>query len=1219
MPLNQQNYHKFLATILLGTFILQSCSTTTFERNMREETHVYTGTTTIRAQGEFKIKFEEVYASKEKNNALSLGIRYLNNTKFKKANEYMEYSCSVMSKLSTLFEDTEEAYKPWVRYLDVLNKVKVNYVGDSEQFRIFQKNLNHILDGLLLENGKVDINALDWRIHRKLAGSRKTLPENIAQKISEEKVLENFKIQIDKALDQLIWHEDTDRVNFTRSTLESLKDYCTEITNEESKNELIQSIISGRLDKYNEEEKSGYKFLNHTAILGEDGGLYLLLNSIDEEIKAMLSTAIDPKYLDDKVKKTKSDGTEKIVLGAGSFGKVRFALSLFAAKASPADIICVKKTKNFAQLNDELRGKQEYKPTAFEQVTDVTISDYFVDEITSLIYAPEVLDIALVTDKNVITNPTHQKGYLMMEVLPQNTGTKIFADERYQKWEYQKPYLLDIFRAIDALMKKNIAITDLKPDNTLYDVDTRSATIIDVGGSVYAEDLTRFKGSFQFTENFAAPEMISMQKGDIIDLYKAISYMCGRLLEEVTVITDFDGTEVKRLAQDLKLDRILIETAMQRLSIIGDDSWREKSIFPYYISKVKDLLKRDKSSISINEDIDETTKLYIPLNVTTLNPERYKDLATEDLLKKLDHFFISDTQVMLLLGSAGSGKSIVLQQKFIEAVNNWQSGKPLPIYFNLANNIDLGKILHSLDQELNTNISNNIKGKPLILYIDSFDEGLGIKDQKETLIKDYIRTLTVESDINVKDKNIKILISCRSDYLHDDNDEWFKPESKSFEKCFITPINYNENANWGEYIKKRCIAKNDYAKHKFYLDKIQRTGLKDSISTGYLFHMTMEVLESNKGEFSMHTTKHDIYQAYTDNYIERNIGKLNKEQSKSINRSFNNDLSLKENITELGKDFAKSLHVTEEFRIKENSEWFKKFEYRPSITLQHQKIWHTFRCLPLKIETKHTDNKYNLQQKVAIGFIHDTIKNHFLLQTIKDELKQTGKSKLLSARSIVEDTELIKFIGDAIEYDRGSKLTQCLQKIIEVPKTDKSQEATIAANNAIAILGANKYALSNPFNQAKNFKYKYSNNDIDILARSFMKGLNKKSGTYLALRNSLKLDPSKIESIINKGYKFFGIYAANDNHYISYHLYNKQGILTCEYKNSLGTKVESVEQDLQELDRTRAPTKTILLENVIQDQYTKSSSAIFALKNLQCLIDNSNHFYTPKTLKEINP
>jgi orotate phosphoribosyltransferase len=76
------------------------------------------------------------------------------------------------------------------------------------------------------------------------------------------------------------------------------------------------------------------------------------------------------------------------------------------------------------------------------------------------------------------------------------------------------------------------------------------------------------------------------------------------------------------------------------------------------------------------------------------------------------------------LGKAGSGKSVVLQQKFIECIHEWSEGRPLPIFFNLANNTSLPKILQSMDDELITNLQKNIKGKQIILFIDSFDEGV---------------------------------------------------------------------------------------------------------------------------------------------------------------------------------------------------------------------------------------------------------------------------------------------------------------------------------------------------------------------------------------------------------------------------------------------------------------------------------------------------------------
>ena len=37
------------------------------------------------------------------------------------------------------------------------------------------------------------------------------------------------------------------------------------------------------------------------------------------------------------------------------------------------------------------------------------------------------------------------KGYSMMEVVPNDTADKVFIKDEYQKWEYIKPYLLEIF------------------------------------------------------------------------------------------------------------------------------------------------------------------------------------------------------------------------------------------------------------------------------------------------------------------------------------------------------------------------------------------------------------------------------------------------------------------------------------------------------------------------------------------------------------------------------------------------------------------------------------------------------------------------------------------------------------------------------------------------------------------------------------------------------
>ena len=76
-------------------------------------------------------------------------------------------------------------------------------------------------------------------------------------------------------------------------------------------------------------------------------------------------------------------------------------------------------------------------PSALQQATEATLEDYFASGVAEKVYAPQILDLALVTDPlvNQKGGMCHQKGYLMMEMFPQNTATKIFGEPTYQKWK----------------------------------------------------------------------------------------------------------------------------------------------------------------------------------------------------------------------------------------------------------------------------------------------------------------------------------------------------------------------------------------------------------------------------------------------------------------------------------------------------------------------------------------------------------------------------------------------------------------------------------------------------------------------------------------------------------------------------------------------------------------------------------------------------------------
>ena len=115
-----------------------------------------------------------------------------------------------------------------------------------------------------------------------------------------------------------------------------------------------------------------------------------------------------------------------------------------------------------------------------------TLGDFFIDDIGNYVYAPKVYDMGITHKEN--NSDVSYKGYLMIELKPNNDGHKVFAKPENQTWDQQKKYLIDIFKGVSKLLSAGIAMTDLKPGNTLYDTETRKGSLIDLGGVQKAKD-----------------------------------------------------------------------------------------------------------------------------------------------------------------------------------------------------------------------------------------------------------------------------------------------------------------------------------------------------------------------------------------------------------------------------------------------------------------------------------------------------------------------------------------------------------------------------------------------------------------------------------------------------------------------------------------------------------------------------------------------------------
>ncbi|MCP5378734.1 MAG: ankyrin repeat domain-containing protein [Rickettsiaceae bacterium] len=318
-------------------------------------------------------------------------------------------------------------------------------------------------------------------------------------------------------------------------------------------------------------------------------------------------------------------------------------------------------------------------------------------------------------------------------------------------------------------------------------------------------------------------------------------------------------------------------------------------------------------------------------------------------------------------------------------------------------------------------------------------------------------------------------------------------------------------------------------------------------------------------------------------------------------------------------------------------ERYKAIDEDETVDLKNNKLYQDkIEKIKYQLEETNKSNKYkfkeieqdiNLSDWVAVNSIaewpsflvsifFDVLDNNRLFQGL-DNVGSYTKEELDYAYQFIltECKDLLSYSNKHYNYHSSYNVEKTPVNI------SKKAQANDNINNkkvTKAISAVNENAGHNPFNQAENYRYKYKDSDIEIIAHNIIKTQGKNLGDYLGITDTLTLNQSQIEFVRkDQDHKLFGIYK-NNGHYVSYCISNKQSVITCQYKNSLGKKIEKLEEDLNKAQVDNTLIKVQLFEEGKIDQYTKSSSAIFALKNLSQLLNNVEDFYNPKTLKEIN-
>ncbi|KAF9907933.1 hypothetical protein EC991_010372 [Linnemannia zychae] len=288
------------------------------------------------------------------------------------------------------------------------------------------------------------------------------------------------------------------------------------------------------------------------------------------------------------------------------------------------------------------------------------------------------------------------------------------------------------------------------------------------------------------------------------------------------------------------------------------------------------------------------------------------------LMEKAMEFLAGHCQVFLLLGDSGAGKSTFSRELEHTLWKNYSKGEPIPLYINLS-------YIDDPSQELIE--------KHLRYFNFSSEEIQEMKVQREfVLICDGYDEIQLK--INLYSKNlfnqlgqwkVKMVVSCRSQYLGKDYRLWFQPQQSDryqrsttnlLEEAVIAPFSRDQVREYvEEHVHRRHAidplqVQSSWAVEE-YMDKlINIPNLMDLVSNPFLLTLALDslpsVVESEKELSMIRITRVQLYDSFTVRWLKVNHARLKEIQLSETERSELNSLA-DGNFLHHGIQFQKDL------------------------------------------------------------------------------------------------------------------------------------------------------------------------------------------------------------------------------------------------------------------------------------------------------------------------
>ncbi|KAG0359808.1 WD_REPEATS_REGION domain-containing protein, partial [Mortierella sp. AD032] len=289
---------------------------------------------------------------------------------------------------------------------------------------------------------------------------------------------------------------------------------------------------------------------------------------------------------------------------------------------------------------------------------------------------------------------------------------------------------------------------------------------------------------------------------------------------------------------------------------------------------------------------EEQQPVYIPPMAKANLRARDDDLFP--LMDKVEEFLASDRQVMLILGDSGSGKSTF--NKHLERVllQSYSRGGRIPLFINLPaiREPEEDMVVKQLQSHNFTEdqVQEMRQNRKFIVICDGYDES------------QLTTNLHASNFFNRPDQwDVKLIISCRSQYLGQDYRDRFVPRGVShynspsldlFQEAAIASFSKEQIKDYVEQyvpLEPRTWATQDY------MDRLTTIpNLMDLVKNPFLLSLSLEALPNvTEGKLNLLTikiTRVQLYDIFVDHWLNANKRRLQRNVLSKEDRATLDDI-----------------------------------------------------------------------------------------------------------------------------------------------------------------------------------------------------------------------------------------------------------------------------------------------------------------------------------------